>query len=34
LFAIAGARFAFDSATLKNAIDLLEKVIGGLEEEV
>ena len=33
LFETAGARFAFDSATLKNAVDLLEKVIGELEEK-
>jgi oligoendopeptidase F len=32
LFAAAGARFAFDAATLKSAVDLMEKVIGELEE--
>jgi oligoendopeptidase F len=32
LFASAGARFAFDPAILKTAVDLMEKVIGGLEE--
>ena len=32
LFATAGARFAFDSAILKTAVDLMEKVIGELEE--
>ena len=32
LFAAAGARFAFDSAMLKTAVDLMEKVIGELEE--
>jgi oligoendopeptidase F len=34
LFATAGARFSFDSATLKTAIGLLEQVIGELEEEI
>ncbi len=34
LFAAAGARFAFDSATLKTAVDLMEKVIGELEEKI
>jgi oligoendopeptidase F len=33
LFATAGARFAFDSATVKTAVGLMEKVIGELEEE-
>ena len=32
LFATAGARFAFDSAILKTAVGLMEKVIGELEE--
>ncbi len=32
LFATAGARFAFDSAILKTAVKLMEKVIGELEE--
>ena len=31
LFAAAGARFAFDDAILKVAVDLMEKVIGELE---
>jgi oligoendopeptidase F len=34
LFATAGARFAFDSAILKTAVNLMEKVIGELEEKV
>jgi oligoendopeptidase F len=34
LFATAGARFAFDSAVLKTAVELMEKVIGELEEEI
>ena len=34
LFATAGARFAFDSAILKTAVELMEKVIGELEEKV
>ncbi|MGD0877881.1 MAG: M3 family oligoendopeptidase [Anaerolineales bacterium] len=34
LFATAGARFAFDSATLRTAVGLLEKVVGELEEEI
>jgi len=34
LFATAGARFAFDSATLKTAVGLLEQVIGELEEAI
>ncbi len=32
LFEAAGAKFGFDSAILKNAVDLMEKVIGELEE--
>ena len=34
LFAAAGAKFAFDSAILKTAIFLMEKVIEELEEEI
>ncbi|MGA2489664.1 MAG: M3 family oligoendopeptidase [Anaerolineales bacterium] len=34
LFTTAGARFAFNSATLKTAVDLLEKTIGELEEKI
>jgi oligoendopeptidase F len=34
LFTTAGARFAFDSSILKTAVDLLESVIGELEEKV
>ena len=34
LFAAAGARFAFDAATLKKAVDLMEKVIGELEAKI
>ena len=34
LFETAGARFAFDAATLKTAVDLLENVIGELEEKI
>jgi oligoendopeptidase F len=31
LFTTAGAKFAFDTAILRTAVDLMEKVIGGLE---
>ena len=34
LFATAGARFAFDSTILETAVNLMEKVIGELEEKV
>jgi oligoendopeptidase F len=34
LFAAAGARFAFDPGTLKNAVDLMEKVITDLEGKI
>jgi oligoendopeptidase F len=34
LFTTAGARFAFDSSILKTAVDLLERVIGELEEKI
>ena len=34
LFATAGARFAFDADILKYSVDLLEKVIRGLEQKV
>ena len=34
LFKAAGARFAFDSAILKTAVDLLETVMGELEEKI
>jgi oligoendopeptidase F len=33
LFAVAGAKFGFDSTTLEIAVDLMEKVIGELEEK-
>jgi oligoendopeptidase F len=32
LFAAAGARFAFDAATLRTAVDLMESTLTGLEE--
>jgi oligoendopeptidase F len=32
LFATAGAKFAFDATTLKKAVDLMEKIIGELEQ--
>ncbi len=34
LFAAAGARFAFDAGTLKQAVDLMEEVIGEMEEKI
>ena len=34
LFAAAGAKFAFDTSILRTTVDLMEKVIGELEEEV
>ncbi|MGE5375951.1 MAG: M3 family oligoendopeptidase [Bacteroidota bacterium] len=34
LFAAAGARFAFDAETLKQAVDLMEEVIGELEAKL
>ena len=34
LFAAAGAKFAFDSAILKTAVDLMEKVISELEAKI
>jgi oligoendopeptidase F len=34
LFAAAGARFAFDSAILKTAVDLMEAVVGELEKKI
>jgi oligoendopeptidase F len=34
LFATAGAKFAFDNAILKNAVDLMESVISELEEKI
>jgi oligoendopeptidase F len=34
LFSTVVARFAFDSATLKTAVDLMEKVIGELEKKI
>jgi oligoendopeptidase F len=34
LFTAAGARFAFDAATLKKAVDLMERVIGELETHI
>jgi len=34
LFTAAGARFAFDNATLQNAVDLMETVIGELEQKL
>lgn len=34
LFAAAGARFAFDAGTLKQAVDLMEEVIGEMEAKI
>ena len=34
LFAAAGAKFAFDPAILKTAVDLMENVIGELEKKI
>jgi oligoendopeptidase F len=34
LFSTAGARFAFDTSILKAAVDLMEQVIGELEENI
>jgi oligoendopeptidase F len=34
LFAAAGAKFAFDAKTLKDAVDLMEEVIGELETKL
>jgi oligoendopeptidase F len=34
LFAAAGARFSFDAATLKQAVDLMEEVIGEMEAKI
>jgi oligoendopeptidase F len=34
LFATAGAKFSFDVATVKNAVDLMEKVIDELEAKI
>jgi len=34
LFAAAGARFSFDAETLKQAVDLMEEVIGEMEEKI
>jgi len=34
LFAAAGAKFAFDADTLKEAVDLFEQVVGELEEKL
>jgi oligoendopeptidase F len=34
LFAEAGAKFAFDAETLKEAVDLMEEVIGEMEEKL
>lgn len=34
LFQTAGAKFAFDAATLKKAVDLMEAVVAGLEEKI
>jgi oligoendopeptidase F len=34
LFAAAGARFAFDAKTLKDAVDLIEEVIGEMEAKI
>jgi hypothetical protein len=31
LFAAAGAKFAFDAETLKQAVDLMEEAIGEME---
>jgi hypothetical protein len=34
LFATAGAKFAFDAQTLKEAVDLMEEVIGEMEAKL
>jgi oligoendopeptidase F len=34
LFAVAGARFAFDTDTLKKAVDLMEEVIEEMETKL
>jgi len=34
LFAAAGAKFAFDASTLKEAVDLMEEVIGEMEAKI
>jgi oligoendopeptidase F len=34
LFAAAGARFAFDAETLKDAVELMEEVIGEMEAKL
>ena len=34
LFAAAGANFAFDATTLKDAVDLLEEVIAEMEAKL
>ena len=34
LFAAAGAKFAFDAKTLKEAVDLMEEVIGEMEAKL
>jgi len=34
LFKAAGAKFAFDPATVKKAVDLMEKVVGELETKI
>jgi oligoendopeptidase F len=34
LFATAGAKFAFDAETLKNAVDLMEEVIEEMEAKL
>jgi oligoendopeptidase F len=34
LFAAAGARFAFDAETLKDAVELMEAVIGDMEAKL
>lgn len=34
LFQTAGAKFGFDAATLKTAVDLMEEVVGELEKKI
>ena len=34
LFTAAGAKFAFDAETLRQAVDLMEQVIGELEAKI
>jgi oligoendopeptidase F len=34
LYATAGGKFAFDEGTLREAVDLIERVMGDLEEAI